>query len=186
VTFARIAPGLFHNLKLSYAQEINAPANGKSVVYFMRISATEFGLKFSYFDKDKFIGEFNGPKYMRYECEPGEHLFWVNYGFRDFITAELEAGKIYFIEMKPVMNVMYTEWQLTPVDPKDVKKFNKIQNLISKKPPETFSESELVVETQNLKEEIGEGLVKYEEFVKKGKPQSRLEKQMFYEKTINN
>ena len=113
-------------MSLSRAQGIETSAKGKAVVYFMRISAAEFAIKFSYFDNDKFIGEFNGSKYMRYECEPGEHLFWVNMaGLRDFITAELEVGKIYFVEVKPVMNVLYSEWQLFPVDPKDVKKLSK-------------------------------------------------------------
>ena len=47
---------------------VPAPAD-KAVIYFVRTEI--FVTNFSYFDSVKLIGRFNGPKYIRYECDPG-------------------------------------------------------------------------------------------------------------------
>ena len=172
----------FGALSLSSAQGIKPPAEGKAVVYFTRVSSMGFAINFSYFDKDKFIGKFNGPKYLRYECEPGEHLFWATSENRDFVVAELEAGKIYFIEAVPKMGAIKAGVQLIPVNPTDAKKIAKIEKLLNKKPSESFSNSELESETKILQEKISSGLAKYEEEQAKGKKAERLEKTMFYAK----
>jgi hypothetical protein len=170
-------------LSLASAQEIKPPSEGKAVVYFTRISSMGMLINFSYFDKDKFIGKFNGPKYLRYECEPGEHLFWATSENRDFVVAELEAGKIYFIEAVPKMGGIKSGVQLVPVDPKDPKKMAKIEKLLNKKPSESFSASELESETKLIKEKIDKGLAKYQEETAQGKKAARLDKTMFYEKS---
>ena len=181
-TFILTTVFFFCILTLGYSQEIAAPAEGKCVVYFVRVSSLGFAINFSYFDKDKFIGKFNGPKYMRYECEPGEHLFWAHSENFDFITAELEAGKIYFIEAMPQMGVIKAGVHLEPVDPKNSKRLTKIENLINKKSPETYTESELEAENKNLQDLIAKGLERYQKDLEKGKKIERLEKDMFYQK----
>src|SRR5258708_5671525 len=91
-----------HSIQLE-AQEIPPAPEGKSVVYFVRSSSLGFAVNFSYFDSAALIGRFNGPKYIRYECAPGSHLFWARSENRSFVEAQLEAGKIYFIQAIPKM-----------------------------------------------------------------------------------
>src|SRR5262245_4332351 len=109
----------------TFAQGITPAPDDKAVVYFVRTSSLGFAINFSYFDSTKLIGRFNGPKYIRYECAPGAHLFWGRSENRDFVEAEVEAGKIYFIEAIPKMGAMKAAIQLEPVDPNDPKKMEK-------------------------------------------------------------
>lgn len=61
----------------SSAQSLTPAPTGKAVVYFVRPSLLGFAINFSYFDSTALIGRFNAPKYIRYECDPGPHLFWA-------------------------------------------------------------------------------------------------------------
>jgi hypothetical protein len=156
-----------------------APAD-KAVVYFVRTSSLGFAINFSYFDSTKLIGKFNGPKYLRYECEPGHHLFWARSENKDFIEADLEAGKIYFIEATPKMGMVKAGVELKPVDPKDEKKMEKVMKLLTKKTSETFTAEELALETKNMEEVVTRGMEKYKEDKEKGKSAGQLHKNMFY------
>jgi hypothetical protein len=182
VTIALFCNALF----LSFAQGITAPSEGKTVVYFARVSGLGFAINFSYFDSSKFIGKFNGSNYLRYECEPGEHLFWARSENKDFITADLEAGKIYFIEAVPQMGFIKAGVQLAPVNPKEHgKRVEKIEKLINKKASESFSESDLEKDGKDLQDVIEKALEKYKEDLAKGKKIDRLAKDMFYEKQMD-
>src|SRR5688500_8701014 len=79
------------------AQIIDPAPADKAVIYFVRPSFLGFAINFSYFDSTRLIGKFKGPAYIRYTCDPGSHLFWARSENRDFVEAEVEAGKIYFI-----------------------------------------------------------------------------------------
>lgn len=163
------------------AQGIQGPAAGKSVVYFVRESPLGLVINFSFFDNDKFIGKFDGGDYIRYECEPGEHLFWARAENRDFITADLEPGKIYFVEVVPQMGFVKASVKLIPVGPKETKIMNPMLKLVNKKAPVTYPQEELDAENERLQEAISQGLAKYEEELKSGAVFSRLEKNMFYD-----
>ena len=170
---------LFIN-SISFGQNIEpAPAN-KAVIYFVRPSSLGFAINFTYFDSTQVIGKFNGPKYMRYECEPGTHLFWARSENRDFVRAEVEAGKVYFIEAVPKMGGIKAAVELVPVDPTDEKKMEKIIKLLAKKTAETFTQEELQTETKNFEDVIGRGLEKYKEETDQGKAPSQLKKEMHY------
>lgn len=158
-----------------------APAD-KAVVYIVRTSSLGFAINFSYFDSTQLIGRFNGPKYIRYECEPGTHLIWGRSENRDFIEADLEAGKIYFIEATPKMGAMKAAIELKPVDPNDAKKMEKILKLINKKPSQSFTEAELAADEKELGDAIVRGLEKYKEEKASGKVIAQLPKTMFYSK----
>lgn len=168
-------------LLMSRAQGITPPADGKAVVYFVRVALAGALINFSYFDNDKYLGKANGDNYLRYECEPGEHLFWATSENRDFVTAELEAGKIYFLEGVPRMGAIKAAVQLVPVDPKNVKKMTKIQKLVKKRAPKSLTEAELQAANNEQKEKIANGLEKYKEEVAQGRQVDRLEKTMYYE-----
>jgi len=177
---ALLVPMLF-SFSFSPDAEVTPPAKGKAVVYFARPSAIGMLYNFNFFDKDKFIGKFHGTGYLRYECEPGEHVFWARAENSDFITAELEADKIYFVLAEPHMALATVRVELRPVDPnnkKDESRVKKIAKLINKKEPDVTSPEEIATEDKK-KESIASALKSYEEN-RKGKI-DRLTKEMFYE-----
>lgn len=166
----------------SPVSEVTPPAKGKAVVYFTRTSSMGMLINFNFFDKDKFIGKFHGTGYIRYECEPGEHLFWARAENRDFITAELEADKIYFVEAEPKMGLATSRVELKPIDPKkDDKKVTRIEKLINRKEPDTTTPEEIASEDQK-KDQIANAVKDFEETVKPKGKTDRLTKEMFYEK----
>jgi len=178
VLFIAIFSILFSSICI--AQEITPAPEDKAVVYFVRTTSMGFAINFSYFDSTRLIGKFNGPKYIRYECEPGPHLFWARSENRDFIEAEVEAGKIYFIEANVKMGAVKAGVQLLPISPTDPKKIAKIMKLIKKQESESFTMEEIANETQKLGDVIQRGLEKYNEEKAKGKTNVRLEKTMHY------
>ncbi len=153
----------------------------KAVIYFTRTSSLGFAINFTYFDSTQVIGVFNGPKYMRYECEPGRHLFWARSENRDFIDAEVEAGKIYFIEAIVKMGAVKAGVELLPIIPTNTAKMKKIISLIEKKTSEEFSQIELDTETTELREVIKRGLNKNAEDKAVGKTNKQLGKEMNHE-----
>lgn len=120
-----------------------APApHDKSVVYFVRADPTSSLIHFTYFDSTRVIGVFNGEKYMRYECEPGKHLFWAKSQNRSFVRANLEPGKIYIIEVLPQLGFMEPRVKLVPVNSSEYN-LKRIQKLLARRPSEIFFRSEL-------------------------------------------
>jgi hypothetical protein len=175
---------LFSFSTLSTGNEIAPPAEGKAVVYFARTASMGILINFSYFDKDKFIGKFHGHGYIRYECEPGEHVFWAKSENSDFITADLEAGKIYFVEALPKMGGLKARVRLMPVNPaQDMKMMKVIESMVSKKDGETYTADYLQTENEKWKEDIQRGMERYQEMVTKQEKVERLSKEMFYVKT---
>lgn len=163
-----------------FCQGVLPAPDNKSVVYFVRKAGTGELINFSYFDSAKLIGKFNGPKYIRYECEPGTHLFWARSENKDFIEAEVEAGKIYFIEAIPKMGVIKAQVKLSPVDPKDLKRMKKILKFVNENRSESFTVEELENDARNLKDVIEKGLANYKEEKAAGKKYEHLEKTMYY------
>jgi len=88
------------------SQIIEPAPSDKAVVYFVRPSTYGWAINFTFFDSTQVIGRFNGGKFLRYECEPGDHIFWARSENKDFVSANLDPGKIYLIEAIPVMGVV--------------------------------------------------------------------------------
>ncbi|MDX1315030.1 MAG: hypothetical protein R3356_05960, partial [Eudoraea sp.] len=105
---------LIFPLTFLYAQD-NSESNDKATVYFTRASGLGALINFTYFDGEKAIGKFNGPKYMKYECDPGKHLFWARSENKSFVEAELQAGKVYLIDVLPRMGGLKASVKLVPV-----------------------------------------------------------------------
>ena len=78
----------------SDAQQLQKPAAGKCIVYFTRVTSMGVAINFKYFDGEKYLGKFNGRKYMIYECDPGRHLFWARSENNDYVEAE-QIGRAY-------------------------------------------------------------------------------------------
>lgn len=178
-----IAAAILSSSLLCAGQDIPAAPTDKAVVYFARVSSLGFAINFSYFDSATLIGKANGTNYIRYECAPGQHLFWVRSENRDFVEADLEAGKIYFLEAEPRMGAIKAAAALEPLDPqnpRDQKRISKILKMIGKKAPESFTPEQLAKDAGLLEDAVKKGLEKYQEEKNAGKKIARLEKTMNY------
>jgi len=180
-----LIPALFSFRPVPLA-EVTPPAKGKAVVYFARTSGgyslSSIATNFNFFDKEHFIGKFSSTGYVRYECEPGEHVFWCRAENSDFMTAELEADKIYFVLAEDHMALATARVELRPIDPhnkKDNGRVKSILKLIERKEPDVTTPEEIAQEEK--KQDQHARAIKNFEDGKKGKIE-RLTKEMFYEK----
>lgn len=162
------------------AQGITAPSDGKAVVYFTRVTSYGAAVSFEYFHNDQFIGVFKGKNYMRYEVEPGEHLFWVSSEDKEFVTADLKAGGIYIIIVNIEMGAFKARVGLTPITANDSKLFGRAKALIKKKAPKETSDEVIQKTTRKLEQKnfIPEKLKMYEEVWKKEKDFSHISPDM--------
>ncbi|MFZ4522055.1 MAG: hypothetical protein ACOYNC_10130 [Bacteroidales bacterium] len=158
-----------------------APAD-KAVVYFIRSSNTGFAINFSYFDSDRLFGLFAGKGYIRYECSPGSHLFWARSENKDFVEAEVDAGKVYFIEAIVQMGFVKAAVRLQPIDPTNQRKMKGILKIIEKNEPESLTDEDVKIENEKFQDVITRGLEKYKEEKVNGEKFNRLEKTMFLNK----
>ncbi len=159
------------------AQNNETSVEEKSIVYFTRASGLGALINFTYFDGEKVIGKFNGPKYIRYECSPGKHLFWARSENKSFVHAELKAGEIYIIDVVPRMGGIKASVKLVPVDRANYK-LKRIQKLLSKRASETFDENQLVELQTEMSDVITRGMERYNKLIEKGKAIPMLEPEM--------
>jgi hypothetical protein len=172
---------LLTNLKLTvYSQEIPPAPEDKSVIYFVRSSILGSAINFSFFDSTAFIGKANGTYYIRYECAPGYHLFWARSENRDYVQAEVEAGKIYFILAVPQMGGIKAGVKLVPMDASQPENMKDILKFIAKKPPLTFTSEDFEKDREKAQDVMIRGLEKYSEEKAENKVFRQLDKQMFY------
>lgn len=75
--------------------KLEPPAPGKAVVYFFRTGNVGLARPFHFFVGNEYLGVVKGKNYIRYECDPGEQLLWASAENKTFMTADLEAGRIY-------------------------------------------------------------------------------------------
>lgn len=151
--------------------ELKNPQPGKSVVYFVRTNSSGNLINFRHFDYDKFIGKFSGEGYLRYECDPGKHGFWVGASNSSYVTAELEAGKIYVIETIPVMGMAYARVKIEIPNRLNAKKYSsqkkRIFKTLSKESNDKSPSPEDLVNQSDYKKEIENGVEKYHDWVEK-------------------
>ena len=157
-----------------------APAD-KAVVYFVR-TVEGFGMFASTYvlcENDP-IGMLTYRTFIRYECEPGKQVFWVVRGnlseitftyYKQFIEAELLAGKIYLIEVR----VQFEGISMEPVDPiADFDRMDRIKSVLNSK--SSLKANKILKKKDYYKKRIHEsfakqGMEKYPKFVEKGKVQ---------------
>lgn len=124
------------------AQGFQPPSPGKAVVYFARVTAAGFAIAFDFYHNDKYIGNFAGRNYMRYESEPGSHLFWASSENHEFMTAELKEGDTYVVVVNVEMGFAIARVDLTPIMPTD-KAYERVKKLVDKKAPKINTEEEV-------------------------------------------
>ncbi len=144
------------------SQGFQAPADGKAVVYFTRVTVYGKPTSFEFFHQDQYIGVFKGSQYMRYECDPGTQLFWASSENKEFITAELEAGKTYIVMVDVIMGVMKAHVGLTPISANNMEKFERAKGLILKKEPTVTPEEKIAKMNKKLAKFITQKLEMYE------------------------
>ncbi|MCR9249437.1 MAG: DUF2846 domain-containing protein [bacterium] len=178
LTIQLLAISLLLSVNL-FAQDLPSAPDDKAVVYFARPSSLGLAIKFTYYDSATLIGKFNAPKYFRYECEPGKHLFWARAENRSFVEADLQAGKIYLIEAVPKMGAVKAGVVLVPIDPSNTKRVSKIMKLINKRETEVFTDEDIARFTSNNPENsIQNGLDRYQQLKGKNKDISQLNSNM--------
>ncbi len=101
-------------------QEIAKPSEGKALVYILRTGAGPL-LNFRIYDNDNFLAALSGFKYLVYECEPGEHLFWAASENRDYIEATLEANAVYVLNAEGQMGAFIASVGFSPLNPNEFK-----------------------------------------------------------------
>ncbi|MBO6589427.1 MAG: hypothetical protein JJ935_09940 [Muricauda sp.] len=155
------------------AQDSDNVPNNKAVVYFVRAKSMGSLVNFTYFDGERAIGKFNGRKYLRYECDPGEHLFWARSENRSFVEANLAGGKTYMIEALPRMGGLKAAVKLVPVDIES-HNMKKIIKLFSKKDMVQFTEEEIAELQKEMTEVIVRGMERYQQGKEEGEEMAKL------------
>lgn len=161
--FCTILMALLSGFSSISAQGFNPPAEGKSVVYFVRVSGYGGSTSFEYFHQDKYIGVFKKKNYIRYECDPGEQLFWASTENKEFITADLEPGGTYIVIVDVIMGFWKAHVGLTPISVNDEELFERAQELINSKKPVVTSEAKIEAMNEKLESFIDEKLKMYDE-----------------------
>ncbi|MCH2231735.1 MAG: UvrB/UvrC motif-containing protein [Crocinitomicaceae bacterium] len=118
------------------------PEAGKAVVYMTRVSGLGFAVDFKYFLEDQFIGKSKGVSYIRYEVDPGSHLFWAAGENQSFITLDAQAGKTYIIYIDVKMGAFSAQVNLTKVTPSEDERIKRALEVINSHKPSVTSQSE--------------------------------------------
>lgn len=143
-----------------FAQGFQPPSPGKAVIYIVRVTSYGKGTSFEFFHQDKYIGVFKGKSYMRYECDPGEHLFWASSENKEFITADLKEGGTYLVIVDVIIGAWKAHVGLTPISASD-DDFARAAELINAEPPVVTPTEKIDEMNEKLAEFIPAQLQKY-------------------------
>ena len=161
-------------------QPLDKPSPGKSLVYFVRSNSTGFTLNFRIYDKDKFLVALGYEQYLVYECEPGQHLFWAAAENRDFVDADLEADKVYVIDIEGQMGAFIAGVAMVPFNPQDKGNRKDLYKIVKKERKILFSDIK-DEDTLDRSENIAQALEKYSKLKEKNSNKIELlSKEMFF------
>ena len=147
------------------AQGLEEPSEGKAAVYFLRTSGMGAAINFKFFVNETYLGKFSGRNYIRQELDAGEQLIWAKSENLDFMEANLKAGAIYLIHVKPKMGGMKAAVRLEPVDTSNEKLMKKVTKLLTNKGPAKLN----MKKAEKVTAKIAEYLQKYEGLKNNGK-----------------
>ena len=153
------------------AQGFTPPPEGKAVVYFVRFTIYGKPMKFEFFHNDTYFAELKGKQYLRYECDPGEHIFWASTENKEFMTAELAANQIYVVVVDVITGFWKPHVGLSPISYEDTDRFERAKELVDRQGPEEFTEKDLEKMNSKLEKFIADQLANYEK--KKGEREIR-------------
>jgi hypothetical protein len=96
-----------------------APDPDRALIVFMRPSSFGFAIQSSVFelvdDNPELIGIVAAKKKVAYNLGPGEHLFMVIGESADFMKADIQAGKRYYVLVTPRMGMWKARFSLKPI-----------------------------------------------------------------------
>lgn len=101
---------------------------------------------------------------MKYECDPGEHLFWASSERKYFITTEFNEGGTYIVIVEAKMGAWSAAVELSTSE--DAKQLKKAIDIVNKKAPKVTEKSIIDYENREMKEYIAEKLALYENEMK--------------------
>jgi len=116
---ATVTPNMLHSKPIM--GEV-VPETGKALVIFIRPNELGYPIHASVHDGDKLIGIVPYNQKLPYQAEPGHHLFMAVSEAADFMTADLVAGKTYYVEVVPRMGAWRARFSLKPVTKEDLTK----------------------------------------------------------------
>jgi hypothetical protein len=107
------------DLMTDAADQAPKPQDGKAMVVFLRPSFVGGAIASTVYDapdgEDTFLGSVAHKEKLAYQAEPGHHRFMVIAENADFLDADLEAGKTYYVLIKPRMGVWKARFSLIPI-----------------------------------------------------------------------
>ena len=104
------------------------PTPDKALVVFMRPSRYGGGVQASVYDTsngtNQFIGIVSAKTKIGFLASPGQHLFMVIGENADFMNADLQAGKTYYVLVSPRMGAWKARFSLLPIHNDASAKYN--------------------------------------------------------------
>ncbi|WP_308003389.1 hypothetical protein [uncultured Chryseobacterium sp.] len=142
-------------------QEIDKPSEGKSLVYILKTGAGAL-INFRIYDKDIFLGALPSGKYLAYECEPGQHLFWAGAENRDYVEANLEPNSVYVINAEGQMGAFVAGVNLRPMNPNEFRDKKVFYQVVKNDTKQLYTKSD-----EDKSENIAKAMEKYQELKSK-------------------
>lgn len=100
----------------------------KATVVFLRPSSFGGAIQASVYDThtqdDTFVGIVSAGTKLAYAAEPGDHLFMVVAENADFMIAHLDAGKTYYVDVRPRPGMWKARFSLLPIHNDSTAKYN--------------------------------------------------------------
>jgi hypothetical protein len=153
---------LLFSAGIAGGQGFKPPFGEYAVVYFVRVSSYGYAASFDFFHQDNYIGAFSGQNYLRYECEPGEQLFWASSENKEFLTAELIPGGTYIVIVDVIIGFWKAHVGFTPISSKDTELYYRAKTLINTEPPVEITQDQLEKKKKKMSKFIPEMLDMYE------------------------
>lgn len=95
------------------------PDSNEAVIIFMRpssyCSAANSAVMEVTEEENIIVGHLRSKTMIPYRVKPGEHLFMVIGGVADFMKANVDAGKIYYVLLRPRYTVWKSRFSLRPI-----------------------------------------------------------------------
>lgn len=109
--------------EIPVSQAPAAPEPGKALVIFMRPSGLGFAVQSSVFeikdDMPVLVGIVAAKTRVAHQVPPGQYLFMTIGENADFLSADVVAGKTYYVKVEPRMGMWKARFGLEPYRQKD-------------------------------------------------------------------
>jgi hypothetical protein len=110
--------------EIPVAQAPAAPDPGKAMIVFMRPSGLGFAIQSTVYevegDQPSLVGIVAAKTRVAHQVAPGKYLFMTIGENADFMTAEVVAGKTYYVKVEPRMGMWKARFGLEPYRLKDL------------------------------------------------------------------